>query len=432
MSKPPNILLITVHDLGARLGCYGERSVPSPNLDAFAAEGVRFENHFATACYCSPSRGAIITGKPPHVNGLMGLVNLDWDLPASNRNLAKVLGDAGYETYLFGHQHEVKQVEQLGFKHLPDRSVGLSCEKVAPQVAEFLKGWNGEQPFYARVGFVEVHRKYDKYEPDDPASVNVPPYMKDTPGAREDLAMFHGAIRTMDEAVGIILRALDESGRKENTIAVFTTDHGPAFPRAKATLYDPGIHTALLMRWPAGVEGSKVYSELLSNIDLMPTLLDAAGAPAPEDVQGRSFLPLLTGGDYAPNELIFAEKNTHPDDIKRGIRTVRTKYIRNYHEGPMLKLPSDIEASLTRRDMGDDHLRPRPPAELYDLEADPNETDNLAGRPEAAEIEKEMAARLQALLEETNDPVLHPPIPRPPGEEALLQKLRERIERERL
>ncbi|MEW6355341.1 MAG: sulfatase [Planctomycetota bacterium] len=430
--KRPNIMLIIVHDLGARLGCYGERSVHSPCLDALAAEGVRFDNHFAAACYCSPSRGAIITGKYPHVNGLMGLVNLDWDLPRSNRTLDQVLGDARYETYLFGLQHEVKQVEHLGFKHLPDRSVGVACERVAPQVAEFLRGWKGEAPFYARAGFGEVHRKYDRYKREDPATVDVPPYMKDTPGAREDLAMFHGAIRTMDAAVGTILDALDEAGLEDNTIVLFTTDHGPAFPRAKATLYDPGIQTTLLMRWPEGFEGGKVYPQMLSNVDIMPTILEAAGAPAPEGVQGRSFLPLLADGRYKPNELVFAEKNTHPDDIKRCIRTCRHKYIRNYNEGPMLRLPSDIETSLTRRDMGNDHLRPRPPVELYDLAADPNETDNLAGRPEAAEVEKELASRLEALMEETNDPLLRGPIPRPPGEAACLQRLRERVERERL
>jgi len=184
-SKRPNVLLIVVHDLGTRLGCYGEDSVSSPALDGLADEGVRFESNFATACFCSPSRGGIITGRHPHINGLMGLVNLDWDLPEGSPTLAQMLGGDGYETHLFGLQHEAKDIRRLGFDHLADRSARNECHAVAGQVAEFLRSRpEGDRPFYARVGFFEVHRRWDKYEPDDPAEVNVPPYLADTPGAR--------------------------------------------------------------------------------------------------------------------------------------------------------------------------------------------------------------------------------------------------------
>jgi len=428
--RRPNVLLIVVHDLGTRLGCCGETSVRTPALDTLAQEGVRFDSNFATACFCSPSRGSIITGKHPHINGLMGLVNLDWDLPDGNATLAQMLGAAGYETYLFGLQHEVKDVGRLGFHHVSDRSVRNECHTVAGQVADFLRSMgNKERPFYARVGFFEVHRPWGKYEPDDPADVHVPGHLTDTPGARRDLAMFHGAIRSMDAAVGSILAALDESGSRDDTLLVFTTDHGIAFPRAKATLYDPGINTALLMRWPAGFPGGRVYDELLSNVDLVPTLLEAAGTPAPDDLSGRSFLSLLQGRGYEPNGEIFAEKNTSPNDIKRCIRTQRYKYIRNYNEGPLLQLPTDIEASLTRREMGDNHLAPRPEVELYDLEADPPETENLAGRPDHTDIERRLASRLERFQETTGDPIIRGPIERPPGEAEIVRRNRERAER---
>jgi len=428
-SPRPNVLIIITHDLGARLGCYGETTVSSPVLDDFAASGVRFERHFATACFCSPSRGAIFTGKHPHVNGLMGLVNLDWDLPEGNRTLAHLLGSSGYETYLFGMQHEVKDVRRLGFRHLPDRSIGSGCHAVAGQVADFLRSRRTEQdPFYARVGFLEVHRPWERYEADDPAQVRVPPYLADTPGARQDVAMFHGAIRSMDGAVGTILKALDESGLGPNTLVVFTTDHGIAFPRAKATLYDPGIHTTLLMRWPEGFPGGRVSEELISNIDLLPTVLEAAEVPVPDDLSGRSFLGLLQERPYQPNAEVFAEKNTSPGDIKRCIRTDRHKYIRNYDPGPLLALPTDTEAGLTRRDMGDDHLAARPEVELYDLRMDPLETENLAGRPDHADVEADLAARLRYFQEETNDPILRGPIQRPPGEAEIIRQARERAE----
>ena len=433
METRPNILLIILHDLGTRLGCYGETSVHTPAVDGLASEGVIFQNHFCTAPYCSPSRGAIFTGKYPHTNGLMGLVNLGWDLPEHNTTLAEMLGAAGYDTLLFGLQHEKKNPEHLGFHEhrVPQNNLGrglMSCENVAPVVSDFLsqRGKSNQKPFYARVGFPEVHRRgagYEGYGQDDPDQVVVPGYLKDTPGVREDLATFHGCISFTDEAVGGILDALDKSGLSDNTIVIFTTDHGIAFPRAKATLYDPGIRTTLIIRWPAGIKGGETYPELISNIDLLPTLLEAASVPVPDDVEGRSFLGLLRSGEYVPNDWIFAEKNTSPGDIKRCIRNHRYKYIHNYDAGPKLLLPTDIEQSLTRRDMGDEHLEQRPPVELYDLQEDPWEMENLAGRPEQADVESDLASLLQNLMEETDDPILHGAIPRPQDEAEIFNRI---------
>jgi arylsulfatase A-like enzyme len=439
METQPNILLIILHDLGTRLGCYGEKSIKTPAVDNLASEGVLFRNHFCTAPYCSPSRGSIFTGKYPHTNGLMGLVNLGWNLPEHNTTLAEMMGAAGYDTFLFGLQHEKKNPAHLGFhKHyIPETNQGrgtMSCENVAPVVSDFLiqRGKSHENPFYARVGFFEVHRRvanFSGYGQDDPKQVSIPPYLKDTPGAREDMAMFHGCIRFADKAIGNILEALDKSGLSENTIVVFTTDHGIAFPRAKATLYDPGIQTTLIIRWPHGIEGGKTYSELISNIDLLPSLLDMADVSVPEDIQGRSFLNLLRGRDYIPNVWIFAEKNTSPGDIKRCIRTRRYKYIRNYNDGPELSLPTDIEQSLTRRDMGDEHLKPRPSVELYDLQEDPWEMQNLAGSPELSSVENSMTSRLQNFMKETDDPILRGSIPRPPEEAEIINRIRSSIKR---
>ena len=162
---------------------------------------------------------------------------------------------------------------------------------------------------------------------------------------------------------------------------------------------------------------------MISNIDLLPSLLDMADVSVPEDVQGRSFLNLLHGRDYVPNEWIFAEKNTSPGDIKRCIRTQRYKYIRNYDDGPELSLPTDIEQSLTRRDMGDEHLKPRQSVELYDLQGDPGEVKNHAGCPELSSVEDYMASQLQKFMEETDDPILRGPIPRPPEEAEIINRI---------
>ena len=429
----PNVLLIVLHGLGTHLGCYGNPTVRSPNVDRLAGQGVRFSRNFATATYCSPSRGAIITGRWPHSNGLMGLVNLGWTLPRENRTLVRQLGESGYETHLFGLQHEVADTADLGFDRVPEVA-SARCEDVAGAVESFLQSRAAvpdASPFYARVGFIEVHRigadfggyvGRENRPPFDPQAVDVPGYLVDTSGARQDLAEFHACVEHADASVGRIIDALDATVLAENTVVVVTTDHGIDFPRAKGTLYDAGINTAMVMRWPRGFSGGREISRLVSNIDLMPTILEAAGAEVPVDVQGESFLPLLRGDNGPGNSRVFAEKNTSPGDAKRCIRTDRWKYIRNFDEGPELLLGTCSEYSLTRRDMSDEHLRPRPEEELYDLAKDPRELRNLAGLPEHRERQDALAAELSAWMEETADPLLRGSVSRPDAEEDLIRQ----------
>lgn len=427
MNELPNILLITTHDLGTHLGCYGwDPALPTPHLDRLAAEGVRFENHFCTAPYCSPSRGSIITGKYPHVNGLMGLVNLGWDIPDANVFLPELMNRAGYETALLGFQHVASDPARLGYHHIGKRG-DYACRMVAPEAVGFLerRPRNPQRPFFVEVGFSEVHRPYGNLEqiPVREENIRPLPFLKDTPGLRMDMAMFYENIRRMDQATGSILEALKRRGLKENTLVVFTTDHGIAFPRAKATLYDPGIRTTLLIRWPEGIQGGRSIASLVSNVDLFATLVEIAHSSLPDGCNGQSFLHVLQGEGVEARTAIFAEKNTSPDDIKRCIRTATHKYIRNYDTGPKLCLPTDIEPSATRRDMGDDHLSPRPEVELYDLEDDPWEQKNLAGVEIYSTVEKDMSARLERVLRETQDPVLYGPIPRPQREVDIMTQI---------
>lgn len=427
MNELPNILLITTHDLGTHLGCYGwDPALPTPYLDRLATEGVRFENHFCTAPYCSPSRGSIITGKYPHVNGLMGLVNLGWDIPDTNRFLPALMKRAGYEAVLFGLQHVAEDPARLGYDHISERGK-YGCRVVAPLVVDHLKrrAHQPQRPFFIEVGFSEVHRPYGDLEqiPVREEDIRPLPFLKDTPGLRMDMAMFYENIRRMDQAVGRILAALECLGLTENTIVVFTTDHGIAFPRAKATLYDPGIRTTLLMRWPEGMQGGRSIPALVSNVDLFATLVEIAHGSLPDGCNGQSFLRVLRGESAEARTAVFAEKNTSPDDIKRCIRTTRYKYIQNHSQGPQLALPTDIETSATRRDMGDDHLSLRPPVELYDLADDPWEQVNLAGREAYSTVEENMNARLQRILEETQDPVILGTIPRPQREADIMARI---------
>jgi len=436
----PNVLFIICHDLGTQLGCYGDPSLRTANLDSLAEAGVRFDNYFSTTPLCSPSRGSILTGRYPHSNGLNGLTHRGFSLNPGERCLPELLAEAGYDTLLFGFQHEATDPGRLGYRWVSERGQPARCALITPKVAEFLRGYAGggrAAPFFAMVGYSEVHRdfKQEWYQPDDPAKAFLPPYLTDTPEAREDFADFHGLIHAADASVGDLLRTLAETGLAEDTWVIFTTDHGVPFPRAKSTLYDPGIRTALIMRWPAGFASGRGRpgaqrgareagrlgarrgrGELLSNVDLLATLLDAAGVAVPPTVQGRSFWPLLAGGRYQKRDCIFAEKTYHDTyDPMRAVRSERYKYIRSYERRPWLPLPSDIRRSLSGRAMPAKYREPRDPEELYDLTCDPVEMENLAGKPEHEEVRRDLAGQLTRWQEETQDPLLVGSMPAPEG-----------------
>lgn len=415
--EQPNILMVICHDLGRHLPCYGVGGLRTPNIDRLAAEGAVCTRYFATAPLCSPSRGAIFTGCYPHSNGLMGLVNRGWDMPDRTATLPQLLREAGYVSYLFGLHHEKKDPRRMGYDHVPQGRSPHHASAVLPGVAEFLHGAREAtrgNPFLAVAGLSEVHRpfKSPRYIPADPATVDVPGFLPDHPGVREDLADLAGLVETVDEQLGTVLDALADTGLDRRTLVVLTTDHGIAFPRAKSTLYDAGIGTALIARFPGVIPAGASVDALLSNVDLLPTLLTVGGHEVPAHVQGRSFWPLLLGQSGRGDEAVFAEKTYHDAyDPKRAVRTDRWKYIHNFEAGPELLLPADIAASPSAPAVADVADRARAEEELYDLQADPFERDNLASELAHGAILAEMRNRLRGWMEATEDPLLRGPVP---------------------
>lgn len=422
----PHILFITCHDVGRHLGCYGFTTVQSPHLDTFAASGVRFARAFTTAPTCSQSRSSLATGRYPHSNGVMGLAHppFNWSLAPEELHVAQILRTSGYESHLFGHQHVTTQPVRLGFEHLHGFDRARGCHepawgaRVAERFSELLAGGRPAAPLYLEINLEEPHRPYDQggVTPDQELGVYIPPYLPDDQTTRDEMAMLQGAIRQADRGVGRILTALEAAGLAENTLVIFSADHGLAMPRAKCTLYDAGIETALMARWPrGGMAEGRLVSEMISNVDVLPTILEAAGVSVPERIQGRSFLPLLRGETYLPRTEIYAEKTYHSYyDPMRAIRTERFKYIRNFETSFLVEVPGDVQQGIifprhTALYSGSEH----PPTELYDLEVDPWEQGNLTGLGRVGEIERRLASQLQTWMEQTDDPLLSGPVPSP-------------------
>ncbi|GAC1513258.1 MAG: sulfatase [Chloroflexota bacterium] len=432
MTDRPHILLLTCHDIGRHLGCYGVETVHTPHLDALAADGVRFDRAFTVSPGCSPSRAALATGRYPHANGVMGLTHppFFWDLHAGERHIAAILGDAGYETRLFGHQHVTPHAGRLGFQHLHGFDRNLECQETAlgagvgDRLDAFVRRSRTGKPLYIEINLEEPHRPYDQggAVPDASKGITIPGYLPDNAATQEEMAALQGAIRQADHAVGRILASLRAAGMDDDLLVIVMADHGLAMPRAKSTLYDPGLEIALLMRWPrGGLTGGRVDGDMISIVDLVPTILDTIDLPVPPGVQGLSFAPRLRDKEYRPRDAIYAEKTYHSYyDPMRAIRTDRFKYIRNFEAAFLVEVPGDVQAGAIFRThaaaySGGQH----PPVELYDLNADRWERHNLAGQSAYAVEERRLDERLWTWMTETGDPLLHGAIQSPSIRRAL-------------
>jgi arylsulfatase A-like enzyme len=407
------VLIVHWHDLGRYLGVYGHPDVSSPRLDQLAGEGILFTRAHATAPLCSPSRGSLFTGRYPHSNGLVGLSHHGWEYRPGVRTLPQILSDAGWHSTLFGMQHETSHPSRLGFDEF-DVSNSY-CEYVADRAEEWLgdSAENlGGQPFLLTAGFFETHRPYprDRYEPTDGTAVDPPDYLPDTPEVRGDLADFYGAIATADAAVGRLLDTLAQTGLDANTWVVFFTDHGAAFPRAKSTLYDAGTGIGMIIRPPTNrAMAPRVYDELFSGVDFVPTLLGLLGLHVPADVEGVSHASALLAPDPQAEPVrgeVYTTKTYHDSfDPIRAIRTKDYSYIENYAHRPLLDMPLDIQDSPSGVAVAPFVQGPRPERELYDLRADPTEAINLLAGDDADvdAIAADLAVRLHDWRQRTGD-----------------------------
>lgn len=407
-NRPPSIVVVHGHDLGRSMGPYG-RGADTPAVERFARTAITFDRAFAPAPQCSPSRASLTTGKYPNKSGMMGLAHLDWKLFDPSDALPAQLRDLGYQTLLVGEQHEATAGELLGYERCVGTRWPQLAREVAPAFAAALDDLDTGRPFFASVGFFEAHRPFDQpgYVDADPAGVTLPTYLPDTPEVRADVAAFHGRVRAFDDGVDMVLEALEARGLFDTTIVVVTTDHGIAFPRAKGTLYDAGLETGLLVRWP-GVTTSGGRSEaLVVNVDLFTTLLRAAGGTPSADVDGVDLRPLLEGRTATVRDHMFAQLHWHDAFVPmRAIRTDTHKLILDFSGSDRLYFPADVEDSASGRALRATEPPPPSAVALHDLRSDPDERRNVWNDSEQGTLGAVLRERLEAWMSATGDPLL--------------------------
>lgn len=424
--KRPNILWLIAEDFSPDLGCYGAQQVWSPNLDALAATGMRFNRAFVTAPVCSASRSAFCTG--------MYQTTIGAHHHRSHRDDGFVLPEGVHTAFDWMRRAGYFTANVVNFPPALDlRGTGKTDWNFTTHGELFdSRHWDdlkGHQPFYAQVNFSETHRvrgskdgkpwPWKSPERADPAKVALPPIYPDVPIVREDWAGYLDAASALDRKVGLVLRQLEADGLADDTLVLFMSDHGQAHVRGKQFCYDDGLRIPLIIRWPksvaspAGFHASGVSNQLISSIDLLPTCLEFAGSAKPSGMQGEIFL-----GAHAapPRQYVFGARDRCDETTfrMRTVRDARWRYIRNFTpERPFLQ-PNAYKASsyplwsllgeldrqgkLTRW-QHDFYLSPTMPAEeLYDMDVDPWAMNNLAGSGNAES--RAALVRLRAALEQ--------------------------------
>lgn len=393
----PNILWVSCEDTGTQIGCYGDPHAITPNIDALAREGVRYSRAYTVAGVCAPSRSGIITGMYPTTIGSHHMRS-DAKLPGFINCFPSYLREAGY----YCTNNAKTDYNFAVPKDAWDESSNKAHWKNRKPNQPFFSVFNIETTHESRIilrgeAYEKVVAQLSPKERQDPARLtNLPPYYPDTPETRRDWANYYELITTMDKQFAARIQEIKDAGLWDSTIVMFWGDHGVGLPRAKRWLYEDSTHVPLVARIPErfriagqGRPGS-VDDQLISLIDLAPTMLNLAGVPLPKHFQGRAFLGrnLTKQRDY-----VFAARDRMDEryDMVRAVRDRRYRYIRNFEpEKPYYQYMNTPEQGPTMREIrrvGDSSkvcaqwMGTKPAEELYDANADPHEVKNLASEP---------------------------------------------------
>lgn len=433
-SRRPNILLLLSDDHSTpHLSCYGDANLRTPNLDRLASEGLLCDRFFVSSPQCVPSRAALMTGRSPVA---ARITRFSSPLPRDVITFPEILrAKAGYRTGVSGRSYHLdgspnqadvsaRVMREHKLKTFDERMDMLhagSPEENVPRFEAFLDKTPAAQPFFYWANYSDPHHVWNAkdLEP-DPKSLRLPAHLPDLPGVREDLAAYYGEVMRLDRDVQKMLDVLQRRGLAQNTIVVFMGDNGHALPHGKGSLYDPGINTPLIVRWPGTIQAKSRSNALTSGEDLAPTLLAAAGIETPREMSGVSQLEVWQGKSKGVRKHVFAERGPHGNvpmgpsvsaagvDFSRCVRSDRYKLIYNCTpampyapvdsgRGPgwQQMLEAEKVGKLAPEISKAYFSNPRPVMELYDLARDGAELMNLSGQPALAAVEWELKEALQ-------------------------------------
>lgn len=411
-SPRPNFVVVILDDVSPEdLGCYGHPHVRTPRLDEWAKRAVHFDAAFLTCSSCSPSRCSILTGRYPHATGA---AELHQPLPPDQVTIAGLLKKAGYYTACAGKWH-------LGEPAKKDFDLVVAggpsgCENWTKTLAERPK----DRPFFLWLAALDAHRPYPGGAIDPPHAVEdvvVPPYLPDNLETRGDLALYYDELARADRYFGEVLDELKRRGVYENTFVLFMADNGRSFPRCKTTVYDSGVKTPFVVSYPPVTGEGGVNRQLVSSLDLAPTIAELAGLPTQPTFQGKSLLPTLKDVDAGVRDFVYSEHNWHDyRAFERSVRSERWLYIANATPELTGSPPADAVRSPTFQELvtlernGElpeeqrgCFVAPRPKEELYDVLADPHQLTNLAGDPAHAQTLAKLRVVQREWARETGD-----------------------------
>ncbi|MBB6461697.1 sulfatase family protein [Flammeovirga kamogawensis] len=436
--KQPNVILFVADDHGKdALGCYGNNVIQTPNLDQLSAQGTTFNNAYCTSASCAASRSVILTGKFGHATGSYGHTHdyHHFSTYENEKSLPLLLEEEGYYTARIGKYHLAPEKVFHFEKTLKadQRNTVQMADKCKPV-------FESEKPFFLYFCTGDPHRGKSTgpnwYDPNSfgnkregykgvetvaykPEDVIVPSFLPDSKESREELAQYYESVSRIDQGFGRLMDNLKASGKLENTIVIYISDNGVAFPGAKTTLYEPGMNLPCIIRDPFIKEKGNTNDAMISWVDLTPTILDYVGADYKEKAfHGKSFKKAIINQDSTGFNEIFASHIFHEITMYYPMRVVRhNNYKLIYNIAHKLDYPfaSDLWVSSTWQQINrskakyygkrtvKDYLE-RDEFELYDLKKDPDEVVNLANNDNYKEVLENMKERMQTFQEETNDP----------------------------
>lgn len=411
----PNLVFIIADDCTHRdLGCYGGQAF-TPNIDGLAKQGMRFTRCFQAAPMCSPTRHNIYTGIYPVKSG--AYPNHTFVKPGV-KSVVHYLKPLGYRVALSGKTHiGPKSAFPFEYSGLKDNNPDMGAiDKLMGECK------SSDTPMCLFVCSHEPHEPWDKGDPSryDAAKLKLPPYFVDTPETREAMTRYLAEITYFDGQVGEVLGMLDKHGLADNTLVMLVSEQGSSMPFAKWTCYDNGLQSACIVRWPGKVKPGAVSDAMVEYVDVLPTFIEAAGGEPVKELDGRSFVPVLTGKATEHKRFVFAEMTTRGiinGSKTYGIRSVRSgefKYIINFTpEVPFQNAATKsniFQSWVARAKAGDadaaDKVRryqERPAEELYMITSDPYEWTNLADDPKYAEVKAQLKAELKAWMDRCGD-----------------------------